>query len=266
MAFYDYHVHSCFSEDSNAPMVDMVQAGIEKGLAEMCFCDHVDFGYTDPGFAFLCDVEKQQEEIAFCQQKYDGQITIKKGLEIGLQPHVLQQYEDFLPQYEFDFILASMHTCQQKDIHTGAYFAGKTAKDAYCDYFDSFLTCLKQFKNYNCLGHLDILKRYGNHIKEPDYEVYQEGLEAVLKQVIVDGKGIEVNTSGFRHGKGAPYPSYAILKRYKELGGEMITTGSDAHTPQDLAIHFSQTYAALKEIGFCYVCTFLNRKPYMQKI
>ena len=133
MAFYDYHVHSCFSEDSESAMIDMVQEAIKIGLTEICFCDHVDFGYTDPDFTFVCDVKSQQQEIIECQKLFQPQIEIKKGLEIGLQPHVLNQYETFLSHYELDFVLASMHTCQKKDIHTRVYFVGKTAAEAYCD-------------------------------------------------------------------------------------------------------------------------------------
>ena len=125
---------------------------------------------------------------------------------------------------------------------------------------------MQQFKNYDCLGHLDILKRYLDEDKEPDYDIYREGVRAILKQIIADGKGLEVNTSGFRHGKGAPYPSYDILKEYKALGGTLITTGSDAHQPQDLAVNYLEVYKTLKEIGFRYVCVFSNREPTMKTL
>ena len=48
------------------------------------------------------------------------------------------------------------------------------------------------------------------------------------------GKGIELNTGGFKYGLGHPNPCEDIIKRYKELGGEIITLGSDAHKCESL--------------------------------
>ena len=93
------------------------------------------------------------------------------------------------------------------------------------------------------------------------YEEYSDLIDACLKSLIEKGKGIEVNTSGFRYGINGTYPSLTILKRYKELGGEIITAGSDSHKPEDTADHIDYAYSLIKEAGFKYVSVFRKQKP-----
>ena len=82
--------------------------------------------------------------------------------------------------------------------------------------------------------------------------------------VIAKGKGMEINTSGVDRA-GDFLPSAAFLKRYKELGGEIVTLGSDAHAPDRVGQYASEAMAILKDI-FGYVCTFADRKPIFHKI
>ena len=109
---------------------------------------------------------------------------------------------------------------------------------------------------------MDYVVRYGpNQNKYYSYEEYREYLDPLLVLLIEKGKCLEVNTGGFRHGLGEPNPCIGILKRYRELGGEQITIGSDAHTPEYLAYEFHKTTALLRELGYRFYCVFQNRKP-----
>ena len=86
-------------------------------------------------------------------------------------------------------------------------------------------------------------------------------IETILKKLIDKGKGIEINTAGLRYGMGAPNPDLPVLKLYHDLGGEIITVGSDAHKPEDVAVYHKQAYQNLNEAGFRYYTIFKNRKP-----
>ena len=122
MLYYDYHVHSHFSADSDADMRDMVLAAKQKGLAELCFCDHVDIGYTDPSIDFSFDVAAQQKEIAEINRQSGHAVPVKKGLELGLQTEILADCRQLVHEHRFDFVIASIHTCDKKRYLYGVFF------------------------------------------------------------------------------------------------------------------------------------------------
>ena len=111
-------------------------------------------------------------------------------------------------------------------------------------------------------GHLDYIVRYGpNQNRFYSYEKYQDILEAILKKLIEKNVGLEVNTGGYHYGLGEPNPCTAIIRRYKELGGEIITIGADAHAPEKIGYDFDRAAQVLKECGFEYYTVFKERKP-----
>lgn len=260
---FDYHMHSSFSADCTIEMEEMVKGAIAKGLTEICFTEHIDYDYPDENFVFDFDKKKYAERISFLQQKYDGKITIKKGVEIGVQPHILSQYDLLTQEESFDCIICSMHTVQRKGLHFGEIFVGKTVEEASQMYYDELLYCVKNFKNYSILGHIDLIKRYAPELVDNDFH---DVLQEMFTILIPAGKGIELNTSGVRYGLPNGLPSDDVLKLYKNCGGEIITLGSDAHKPEDIAYQFKESYELLKSIGFKYVTTFDNQKPIFHAI
>ena len=128
--------------------------------------------------------------------------------------------------------------------------------EAYRQYYENLYNIIKKFKNYSVLGHLDLVKRYGDLNNIIDDKVFGDEIDEILKMAIYDGKGIEINTSCFRYNMPDLTPSSYILKRYKELGGEIITTGSDSHNPAQVAYGFKEVYSRLKDMGYKYICTF----------
>ncbi|GAA0501341.1 histidinol-phosphatase HisJ family protein [Salinibacillus aidingensis] len=260
---FDYHVHSSFSADCEAPMEEMIQSAIDKGIKDMCFTEHIDFDYPDPTITFHLDLEAYRKRLKEMQEKYIEQISIKKGVELGVQPHVLEDYKEIVNQEAFDFIICSMHTTDKQDLHSGEFFEGKTLNQAYEQYYREFLSCIQSFKSYSILGHLDLVKRYKY---EPDVYSFLDIIEEIFKVIIPEGKGIEVNNSGFKYGLGRAMPSKDILKLYKEMNGEIITIGSDSHAPDTIGTHYTETIDLLKDIGFKYVTTFKNQKPVFHKI
>ena len=267
MFYADYHVHSSFSSDSNEEMENQIKAAISLGLKQMAFTDHIDYEYPDIAFPFMIDYNHYVKVFDTLKEKYKNQIDLVLGVEIGFQPHVVNQIEEALSQYPFDFVICSTHVCDRLDLYNGDFFKNKDKKNAYLRYFECVLYNVKNFINYDVYGHIDYINRYGNYNDRVlSYEDYQDIIDSILKTIIESGKGIEINTSGFRYGLGYANPKLEILKRYKELGGNIITIGSDAHASKDIASYFDEAYKLLDAAGFSEITLFKNRKPHFIKI
>ncbi|WP_341877017.1 histidinol-phosphatase HisJ family protein [Defluviitalea saccharophila] len=267
MFYADYHVHSSFSSDSSEEMENQIKTAISLGLKQIAFTDHIDYDYPDKAFPFMIDYNQYLKVFDGLKEKYKNQIDMILGVEIGFQPHVVKQIEEVLSQYPFDFVICSTHVCDRLDLYNGDFFKGKNQKNAYLRYFECVLYNVKNFFNYDVYGHIDYINRYGNYENRIlSYEDYKDIIDSILKTIIDLGKGIEINTSGFRYGLGYANPQLSILKRYKELGGKIITIGSDAHSSKDIASHFNEAYKLLEAAGISEITLFRNRKPYFVKL
>ncbi|MEG2231695.1 MAG: histidinol phosphate phosphatase, partial [Lachnospiraceae bacterium] len=150
----------------------------------------------------------------------------------------------------------------RKDPYLASFYEGRSETSAYLEYFESILENLSVFTDFDIYGHLDYVVRYGPHKNEQySYLKYADILDAILHRLLDLGKGIELNTGGYRSGLGEPNPCIDVLKRYHELGGELITVGSDAHKPEAVCENFSQAASILHAAGFTYYCTFRSRTP-----
>lgn len=251
-------MHSDFSADCETPMEETVKTAIEKGLTEICFTEHIDYEYPDTSIDFSLDTALYHKKIKEMQAKYTGLIQVKKGVEIGVQPHLLERYEQLIQEETFDFIICSEHTTNRQDLHSKALFQNRSTKEAYELYYKELLECVTRFESYSVLGHLDLIKRY----QVPDSDAdFTEIITDIFNTIIPKGKGIEVNTSGFSYGLDHHMPSEDILRLYKACGGEIITIGSDAHEKEHVGRHFTEVARLLQEIGFEYLCTFNKGKP-----
>lgn len=262
--YYDYHIHSNFSNDSKFSMEDMIKASINLGLKEICFTDHVDYDVI--GEPYTPNYNKYFYNLASLKEIYSPYINIKNGIEFGLQSHITSIYEEDVTSNNFDFIICSIHSIGKIDLYNNSFFNNKTQYQAYEDYYNELFSVIKKYKDYSVIGHLDSVKRYGGYNSILDDTLFSELIRSILIQIIHDGKGIEINTSSFRYNLPDLTPSRYIIGLYKDLGGEIITTGSDAHSPSMISHNFSHIYSYLKDSGFRYVCTFDNMNPQFIKI
>ena len=247
MTYIDYHVHTNYSADSNADIDKYILKAKDLGLEYILFTDHMDFGLSDPSFKDI-DFDKYFSHMKDLEEKHG--LEIKIGIEIGYERNHKGQIEEFLSKYNFHFIIASIHSGQGLDFYNGDFFHGKSKEKAYDEYFQLVLDMVKNFDNYDVLGHLDYIVRYGPYSdKFYEYNGYKEIIDAILNQVIKNNKGIEVNTSGLRQGQGVTFPKNEVLARYKELGVKIVSLGSDAHFNQDYQADFDQVEKILNEIG-----------------
>lgn len=267
----DYHMHSSYSGDSTAPLEEMVKKGISLGLKTMCFTEHMDkdYVYVKPEEAGMFDLRTDSAcfDLAMLKEKYKAQIRLLFGVELGIQPHLSDWLYQYAASYDFDFIIASSHICHGKDPYYPYFFEGRSDEEAYREYFTSILENLDVFDNFDVYGHLDYVVRYGAS-KDTDYcyEKYADILDKILMKILEMGKGIELNTAGLRKGMRDVHPCSGALKRYKALGGEIITVGSDAHAPEDIAADFDRAAEVLKSCGFTYYTAFEQRKPEFYKL
>jgi histidinol-phosphatase (PHP family) len=238
------------------------KTAIDIGLDEIAITDHHDIDYQDDSIEFLIDKDEYLYELEKYQQRYKDKLKIKKGIEMGLQLDILDECDQYLND-DFDFIIASFHTADKADLHTGDFFKGYSQWEAYLSYLETVLKTVKIYDNYSVLGHLDIIRRYGNFDNAPDLMDNPTAvsiIEEILKIVIKKDKGLEVNTSGYRIDGENPMPSFEILKLYKKLGGKILTIGSDSHSTDQLTSKFDYTIKKLKEIGFKELSTFDSMK------
>lgn len=260
---WDTHMHCFFSGDSEADPEEMIRAAQAAGLSGICFTDHLDYDFpSDPPDLFVLDLEEYEQAIPALTKKYEGIFPILHGIEIGVQPHLHEKLREVVRTCDFDQVICSSHAIDGLDPYYKTFFIGREERAAYVRYFESILENLAGFSDFDVYGHIDYVVRYGpNTNKFYSYEAYADVLDAILKKLIDMGKGIEINTGGFKYGLGHPNPCEDILKRYRELGGEIITIGSDAHEPEHVAYDFAKVPAILREAGFTHYTIFEKRKP-----
>lgn len=259
----DYHVHSSYSGDAKDSLEDMVVSAIDKGLKQICFTEHQDlcFPYNEGEEGmFDLNTDSYLYELLRVREKYSDSIRVLFGVELGLQLDAVRENAIYAKSREFDMIIASLHLVDKIDPYYPEYFEGKTEEEAYGTYFTRILENIRRFENFDVLGHLDYIVRYGaNKDANYRYDIYKSTIDQILEFLIEHEKGLEVNTAGLRKGTRDVHPTIDILKKYKEMGGELITIGSDAHNVHDIAANFDRAEEALKECGFKYYCMYENR-------
>lgn len=268
----DYHVHTAYSDDSSYAMEDCIKDAITLGLDEIAFTDHVDYGikedwdlgkkieYRDGMPIANVDYPRWQKELNLLQQRYHEQIGIKMGMEFGMQVHTIDRFEKLFHRYPFDFIILSIHQIDDQEFWTQDFQKNKSQREYNERYYQEMLELVTKYKNYSVLGHMDLMTRYDLQGQYP-FDKVKPLIEKILKIVIHDGKGIEVNTSYHRYGLQNMTPSRDILKLYNELGGKIITIGSDSHKPEHLGTYIDDAKKELKKLGFEYICTFEQMEP-----
>lgn len=268
----DYHVHSNHSTDSTELMENHILRGIELGLKNICFTEHHDLDFPEdpqhPGeVAFNLNADSYLYELLGLREKYASKINVLFGVEIGVQPHLRRELAVFAKSHEFDFIIASTHLVNHQDPYYPAYFEGRNEEDAYREYFGELKKSLDMFSNFDVWGHLDYIVRYGQN-KDADYsyDKYKDIIDPILEKILDMEKGIEVNTGAIRHNLKELNPCKDILKKYRQLGGEIITVGSDAHDASHLCDGFNIVEDYLLDCGFKYYTTFEKRIAEFHKL
>lgn len=260
---FDFHVHSSVSFDTNISATDIVKAAVENGLKEMCFTDHWDYLPSPSDDHQLFSLEDYSA--AYDALSIDG-LTIRRGIELGLTKWNAEECKRALTLRNYDFVIGSIHYADGYDPYQKEYWIGKSVETAYMRYLEKVLECVRLHKDFDVLGHLTyVCKSPNNPYHAPlKYGECREIADEIMKILVSNGKGMEINTSGIDRDVGL-LPSLDYIRRFKELGGEIITVGSDSHDAVRVGQYCRQTIELLKDI-FGYVCTFENRTPIFHKL
>lgn len=263
----DMHVHSTFSYDGISSVEEYAKKAKEIGVDEITLTEHYDVfdGIETDKTSIQSNLYKMGFIVA--KRKVEKDIKLNFGVEVGLNPEHKDKISRDIRHY--DFVVGSSHIIDKIDIREGNdFFEGTTRKEAYLKYLKEVLENVKIFdKEYDVYGHLDYIVRLGdNKERRLNCDEYSDILNAILEELVKKDKGLELNTSGLRHGCSFPHPNPVILRRYKELGGKIVTVGSDAKRAEDLAKNFGVAYDILESVGFDETAVFHNRKPDFVKI
>ncbi len=243
----DAHVHTRHSCDSDMAPADAVRAARARGLSAVVLAEHVDFDPADQGFGFYDTVAIDASIAHIRNSIFD--IRVFKGVEITYQPQYEDAIREFIRAGRFDWVIGSVHLVGPDDIsrpeQRERYFATRGQRQAYGAYLDE-VERLAASGLFECLGHLDLCKRYGHRYYGPlDRDLFAPQLSRILGSVTAAGMHLELNTSGLRQEPGEPYPSLAVARQYLALGGDKLVLGSDAHSPEHVGYAFSEVRAML---------------------
>ncbi len=263
---YDYHSHTHFSSDCDAEMSTMIDAAYARGIRQLAITDHYDPCYPDLSFPFELDFENYHKALNDAKIRNKDRIQIKKGIEIGIQHgDILKMCSQAVQAFDYDFVIGSFHSSEGIEIDSKRFYEDRSNKESYIAFYTYMHNALNQYFDYDVIGHFNIIDRYA--ASRPKDAVYMDIIEEILKTIIYQGKGIEINTSSFRYNMGErTTPAKEILKLYKDLGGEIITIGSDSHRPDDLGYRYDTAVEMILSTGFKYLATFEQRKVSFEKL
>lgn len=257
---FDYHMHTKISFDSNAEPLDMLRAAQAAGMREICFTEHYDIHPLRPGEIAPPDLQQYRDNIQLLRGQ-NSPVAVKMGIELGVTRELISEYKKIAEEFPCDFVICSQHFIHGEDPYDDGFF--DMYPDWQEDYLSAILSSITEFDSYSVVGHIGYPGKYCGQVMR--YAERSDLFDAILKKVISSGKGIEINTSSLS-ALGEFVPASCILSRYLELGGEIITLGSDAHTPSRVGANILDAVELLRSLKFKYVCTFSNMQPTFHKI
>lgn len=265
----DCHVHTVYSSDSMTPVEKQIDRAVELGMRYICVTDHQDYDalpLPPNNYTYLIgdidDTPGYIKRLKELKDLYAGRIEVLIGVEIGLQGHLGKKLQGYTDEYQFDFVIGSSHYFDGYDGGDRRLYEGRSAEEACRAYFITELDNVKKCNCFDVIGHCDFVLRHApGRFAKFKYSLYANIIDEMLKFTIENGKGIECNTGPLINGFGSTNPHIDILKRYKEFGGEIITFGSDAHSPENIGGKFKEAADLVKSIGFRHYTVYKQRKP-----
>jgi len=264
----DYHIHSSISADSSTRPELQVKQAEALGLEEICFTEHLEIHFYR-GDAWHVNVAEYREQF---RRLASDRVKLKFGVEAGiaLASEHFSELEGELRAAGFDFVLASAHSIDNIDPFDPRFFEGKTLEQVFRNYIASILAGLKQLNTelFSSVGHIDFPSK-GAHSEEDArlfYRYAADEIDTLFRYLIAQGKCIEINTASYRQLNGLAIPGEDWLRRYAQLGGEYVTLGSDAHSPEFIAYRLEEATEMAKRAGIKYYATYEQMVPVFHKL
>ncbi|MDR0903605.1 MAG: histidinol-phosphatase HisJ family protein [Ruminococcus sp.] len=281
--FMDLHSHSHNSADASYPTETMIEAAKKKGIAIYAITDHCEINrfYSDAHYGVkqgdyeyetfdnAADFESSMKDNTACKLKLreeKSSLKFLSGIELGQATFDFGLSESLIADKRLDFVIASIHQLKNRDDFAFIKYAKYNDEQlfALCEEYFEEVKKLCAWGKFDVLGHLTYILRYmeGNAGRTINITLFYEIIRECFKLIIHSGKGIELNTSGLRQKYGKTFPDYNILKIYHDMGGEILTIGSDSHIPEDVGKGIREAYDMVSEIGFKWLVYYENREPH----
>jgi len=266
---FDYHMHTAFSADSREPVEAYLAVMRERGIEGFCVTEHmaVNFHRGD----WMVDLDTYVPKIRRLQEEgWPVQLGIEA--DVSCAEADVAQLTRQLSRCPLDFVLASSHSFHGLDPYMESFFAGAEPLARCRAYLRELMRCLKRLdpKLFSALAHLDYLaKGFGAKYLPGGvfrYEYAPDEMDALMRYAIENGKCIEINTSCPQSLLGADPPVLSWLRRYRELGGQFVTIGSDAHAANRFGEHIQLAQSLAKEAGISYIATYRAMEPVLHRI
>lgn len=271
----DLHTHSKLSPDGKVEPRDMAARACELGIKHFALADHIEIDEIKDGsrdWDYRAAIARTEPVCRELQAEFAGRMSIYSAAELGQPLYDLPTSEEILRAHNYDFLIGSVHRTTHYEHITMIPDTEYDRKRAIKEYFDEMLN-LAEWGKFSALAHMTFLMRFIN-IDTPSrlvtektlrsgaaFDTHKPIIDKILETIVKKGIALEANSSGYRRGMGEPMAGAPFIKRYRELGGRMITVGSDAHEQADIARDIPETYKLLKELGFSEVCVFEKLEP-----
>ena len=276
MKLMDCHTHTQFSFDSDAPIHDCIMRAERLGLKAFAITDHCECNWWYPrehygeepqseDFDFALDYEDSVSEVDFIKGSYSGRTELICGIEMGQGHHAPEAAANIAADKRLDFIIGSLHQIRGEwDFYYIDYskYSEGDIYDLLERYFrEIYEMCTKV--DFDVLAHLTYCLRYMKQRNgiEPDISRFDDIIAESFRSLAQNGRGIEINTSGLRQGFGDCFPSLKYVKMFRDMGGEILSIGSDAHNAADIGANISEGLETARAAGFRRVAYFKERRP-----
>ena len=262
MNLFDSHVHSDNSHDGEHSITFLCENAEQKNLMGLCITDHYELD-QNLAQADLC-LRNSFMETGKARQAFDYRLLVMNGIEMGQAIQNKEKAQEILRRYRFDLVLGSLHCIRGMDDFAYIDFSDLDVDVILTRYFEEILE-LCQWGQFDSLAHLTYPLRYitGQYHIPVDLSRYDSIIDEILRTLAQKGLGLEINTAGLRREIGQTAPTLPYIKRFRQLGGEILTFGSDAHRAQDLGAGLDTAIEMAKEAGFSYFAFFKKREPRM---
>jgi histidinol-phosphatase (PHP family) len=224
----------------------------ERGIPEIAITDHLDFMPGAPAYEYA-DYGKREMIVRDAAERWAGKVTIRFGVELTYESRYEGAIREHLRSHAYDYVLGTVHAMSDGPYdrsRIAGFVAGKTLPDVVAPYFDEVAGAIAS-RLFDTIGHLDMCKRWlVPWFKAPDFAAIPEVYEPLLVALVESGMALEVNASGLRHATGETYPAAWVVRRFRELGGRRVTTGSDSHLPKTFAFGLEEACEIVAAAGF----------------
>ena len=266
---FDSHTHSDNSADGHHSVMFMCEVAAEKDISGICVTDHCEFRqFVEDKYDLR--IAQSAFEVQKARRVFNGRVAVMLGIELSDMLYDPALTRSVLEKYPFDMVLASQHNLEDG---TDAYYVdfttwSKAEIDRYLEFYFTYLLRIAQEGDFDVMAHLTYPIRYitGVHKVGVDLSRFDDLIEQMLRAVAERGKAIEINTSGLRQELHETLPPFRYVTRFRELGGEYIVLGSDAHEADAIGKGIEVAMQMLIEAKFRYFSFYKDRQPLQFKI